>query len=336
MPAGQGHRELDLAQGRRGRLPRPGPRRASLRRRRRRDGVRRGGPGDGRRAPGRDPVARLPDPDRGDRLPARGHHLRPERPDGRHRHRGARRLRGGLHRGDAPDQGALPARQGERRHLATSRSPSAARTRCARRCTRLPVPRDRAPASTWGSSTPGSSRSTRRSRRTCSSTSRTCCSTGVRTRPSAWWRSPQTVRGAREGPGGRGRLAPGHGRGAHHARARARHRRLRRDGHRGGAPEVRPAARRDRGPADGRDERGRRPVRLRQDVPAAGREERARHEEGRRLPDAVPGGGEAGERRPVRGQDRARHGQGRRPRHRQEHRRRRAAAATTTRSSTSA
>ena len=34
-----------------------------------------------------------------------------------------------------------------------------------------------------------------------------------------------------------------------------------------------------------------------QDVPAPGGEERARDEEGRRLPDAVPGGGEAGERR---------------------------------------
>ena len=130
----------------------------------------------------------------------------------------------------------------------------------------------------------------------------------------------QTVGEREKGPGRRGRLAPGHGRGAHHARARARRGRLRRVRHRGGAPEVRPAARRDRGPADGRDERGGRPLRLRQDVPAAGREERPCHEEGRRLPDALPGEGEAGERRPVRGQDRARHGQGRRPRHRQEHR----------------
>jgi hypothetical protein len=97
-----------------------------------------------------------------------------------------------------------------------------------------------------------------------------------------------------------------------------------RDGHRGGAQEVRPPARGHRGPADGRDERGGRPLRLGQDVPAAGGEERPRDEEGGRLPDAVPGEGEAGERRPVRGQDRARHGQGRRPRHRQEHRGRRA------------
>jgi 5-methyltetrahydrofolate--homocysteine methyltransferase len=36
------------------------------------------------------------------------------------------------------------------------------------------------------SSTPGSSRSTRTSRRTCWSWSRTCCSTGARTRPTGW------------------------------------------------------------------------------------------------------------------------------------------------------
>ena len=48
---------------------------------------------------------RLPDPHRGGRLPARGHHLRPERPDRGHRHRGARRLRRRLHRGHAPAEG---------------------------------------------------------------------------------------------------------------------------------------------------------------------------------------------------------------------------------------
>ena len=53
------------------------------------------------------------------------------------------------------------------------------------------------------------------------------------------------------------------------------------------------AARRDRGPADGRDADRRRPVRRGQDVPAPGRQERPRDEEGRRLPRAVHGGGEA-------------------------------------------
>ena len=46
VPAGQGDRQLDLAQGRRGGLPPPGAARARLRRGCRRDGLRRGRPGD--------------------------------------------------------------------------------------------------------------------------------------------------------------------------------------------------------------------------------------------------------------------------------------------------
>ena len=73
------------------------------------------------------------------------------------------------------------------------------------------------------------------------------------------------------------------------------------------------------------------------DVPAAGREERARDEARRRLPRAVHGGREAEDRRAARsGQGAPRHREGRRARHRQEHRGRRARAATATRSSTSA
>ena len=44
---------------------------------------------------------RLQDPHRGDRLSARGHHLRSERVRGCDRHRGAQRIRRRLHRGDA-------------------------------------------------------------------------------------------------------------------------------------------------------------------------------------------------------------------------------------------
>ncbi len=64
---------------------------------------------------------------------------------------------------------------------------------------------------------------------------------------------------------------------------------------------------RDRRPADGRHERGRRPVRRRQDVPAAGGEVGARDEEGRRLPAALHRGREAAHRRrrQVQRQDRA-------------------------------
>ena len=80
------------------------------------------------------------------------------------------------------------------------------------------------------------------------------------------------------------------------------------------------AAGRDRGPADGRDEDRRRPLRVGPDVPAAGGEERARDEARGRLPGAVHGGRE-GREQPGAGQGRARNRQGRRPRHRQEHRR---------------
>ena len=92
----------------------------------------------------------------------------------------------------------------------------------------------------------------------------------------------------------------------------------------------RPPHRGDRGAADGRDGRRRRPVRLGQDVPPAGRQERSRHEEGRRLPDPLHRGGEAQEPRAGEAEGHQRHRrdgdrEGRRPRHRQEHRRRRAA-----------
>ena len=60
---------------------------------------------------------------------------------------------------------------------------------------------------------------------------------------------------------------------------------------------VGPPARRDRGPADGRHEGRRRPVRLRQDVPAAGGQERAGDEARGGLPRAVHGGGEGADRR---------------------------------------
>ena len=116
-------------------------------------------------------------------------------------------------------------------------------------------------------------------------------------------------------------------RGAAQARAGARHQRLHRGRHRGGAQARGQAHRGDRGPADGRHERGRRPVRRGQDVPAAGGEVGPRDEAGRRLPATFPGGGEEGLRaRPDAGRRQGGdgHRQGRRARHRQEHRRRRA------------
>ena len=127
--------------------------------------------------------------------------------------------------------------------------------------------------------------------------------------------------------GGRSRMARLAGREAARARARQRHHRVHRDGRGGGPAERRAAAARHRRPAHGRHERGRRPVRVGQDVPAAGGEVGPRHEAGRRLSHALHGGREGGfrPRRALgRRQDRHGDGQGRRARHRQEHRRRRA------------
>ena len=134
--------------------------------------------------------------------------------------------------------------------------------------------------------------------------------------------------GGKERKRGRSGLARMAGGEAAVACAGPRPHRLHRRGHRSRAAGRRPRAVGDRRPADGRHERGRRPVRLGQDVPAAGGEVGARDEAGGGAPDAVHGGGEARPRRhrpaELRRQDPARHREGRRPRHRQEHRRRRA------------
>ena len=139
-------------------------------------------------------------------------------------------------------------------------------------------------------------------------------------------RADAHVRADRDGRGDADRAGPlvagGLGRGAPLARARPRDRRLHRGGRGGGEAALRPTARGDRGAADGRDADRRRPLRRREDVPPAGREVRARDEEGGRLPRALHAGGE-GAARPGRlgaGDHRDRHGEGRRPRHRQEHR----------------
>ena len=94
------------------------------------------------------------------------------------------------------------------------------------------------------------------------------------------------------------RLARRHGGEAHRACPDQGHHRLHRGGHRGGAPEARAADQRHRGPAHGRHERGRRPVRRGQDVPAPGGEVGPGHEEGRGLPGALPGAGEVRGRHP--------------------------------------
>ena len=100
------------------------------------------------------------------------------------------------------------------------------------------------------------------------------------------------------GPRARPRLARLAGREAARARAGQRHHRV----HRRPTPRRRgvggrAAAARHRGAADGRDERGRRPVRLGQDVPAAGGEVGAGDEAGGRGAAALHGGREARGRR---------------------------------------
>ena len=124
----------------------------------------------------------------------------------------------------------------------------------------------------------------------------------------------------RAGKGGRGMARLG---GAQAARTCAGqgHRRLYRRRYRGNATGTAAPDRGDRRPADGRDERRRRSVRVGQDVSAAGREIGARDEEGGRAPAAFHRGGER-TRREGQGQGRDGDREGRRPRHRQEYRRR--------------
>ena len=110
VPARQGGGELDLHEGGRGRVHRTGQDLPRLRRRRGRHGLRRAGPGRHVRAQGRNLHPRLQDPHRTSRLPAGGHHLRPQRVRGRHRHRGAQRLRRRLHRGDSANPRDAAAR----------------------------------------------------------------------------------------------------------------------------------------------------------------------------------------------------------------------------------
>ena len=169
---------------------REGAHRPPLRRGRRRDGVRREGPGRHHRAQGRDLRARVQAPHRGRRVPGRGHHLRPEHARDRDRHRGAQRVREELHRGDAHHQGDVPRREDLRRHLEPVVLVPRQQRRARGDAHGVPLSTRSAPASTWASSTQGSSASTRRSRRSSSSTSRTSSSIAARTPPSAWSSSP--------------------------------------------------------------------------------------------------------------------------------------------------
>ena len=302
-----------------------------LRRRRGRHGLRRAGPGRHRRAQGVDLRPRLRPADPAGRVRGRGHRVRPERARRRHRHRRAQRLRQGVHRGAAADQAALPGRAHQRRHLQPVVLLPRQRRRARGDALGVPAPRrarrpghghrQRRPARGLPGH-PGRPARTRRGR---------ALRPARRTPPTGWSRSPRRSAGRgtrrvvdlswREAPvEERLSYALVHGIVDFIEADTEEARQLRRT-----------PARRDRGPADGRHEDRRRPVRRGQDVPAAGGQERPGDEALGRLPRAVHGGGEgagaaggAPRHRPRPGQGRAGHRQGRRARHRQEHRRRRA------------
>ncbi len=99
MHSGQGHRQLDLHEGRRRAVQAPRPPVQALWRRRGGHGLRRGRPGRYRRTQARDLPAQLRHSGQRRRLSARRHHLRPEHLCHRHRHRGTQQLRSRLHRG---------------------------------------------------------------------------------------------------------------------------------------------------------------------------------------------------------------------------------------------
>ena len=215
-------------------------------------------------------------------------------------------LRGRVHRGDAADQGRAAGRPRLGRRVERRRSASAATTRSARRSTRVFLYHAIAAGMDMGIVNAGQLaiyddidpelrelvEDVVLNRRPDATERLLAVADSV---------GAQERRGAAATRPGLARAA---GRGAPDARARRGHRRVHRRGHRGGPAQRGPADRGHRGPADGRDERRRRPVRLRQDVPAPGREERPGHEEGRRPPRAVHRGREgsraASRRRPGR------------------------------------
>ena len=322
MPPGEGGRQLDLAQGRGGGVSRAGTDDPPLRRRRRRDGLRRGGAGGHPGAEGRDLPPGLPSPDGGGGIPAGRHHLRSERLRGGHRHRRTRQLRRGLHRGRPGDQCNAAPRAHERGHLEPLVLVPGQRRGPRGDAHRLPLPRD-----------PGRAGHGDRERRSASRLRRDPGRAHRSDRgrplpaPRGGDRTPDPdrgrLRGKGNGEGGGPLVAPGAGGQAAHPRPRPGNRPLDRGGRGRGENQDRPGPRRDRGAAHGWDGCRGRPLRVGKDVPPPGRQERPRNEEGRRLPAALHRGGERG-RGPVDQGDRPHgDGQGRRSRHRQEHRGRR-------------
>ena len=120
------------------------------------------------------------------RLRSVGHHLRPEHPRDRDRPRGAQRLRDQLHRGDADHQGDLPRREDQRRRQQPVVLVPRQRRRPRGDSLGVPLSRDQGRPRHGHRQRRPAGRSTRTSRRICSSTSRTSSSTAGPTRPSGW------------------------------------------------------------------------------------------------------------------------------------------------------
>ena len=243
------------------------------------------GPGRHLRAQDRDLRARLPHPaGRLARLCARGHHLRPQHLRHRHRHRGARQLRGRTSsRPRAGSSNTCPAlgviSGGEQRQFSFRGN-----DRCARPSTPCSSPRhpgrhghghrQRRPRSRFTTSFPGAARAGGRR--------------GAQPPPDG--RAPAGNRRAGQGRRGKDDSKNGVaqrpvGKRLTH-RARARHHRLHQGRHRRGV-QASPAAGvrwRSSKAADGRHERQSATCSRRQDVPAAGGQERVMKQAAAHLP----------------------------------------------------
>ena len=294
---GQADRQFDQHEGRRRPVPRARPQVPRLWRRGRRHGVRRGRPGRHRGAQGRHLRARLQAADRR-RVRAAGHHLRPEHLRHRDRHRRAPPLRASTSsRRPARSAAAVPAST-SRAACRTSASRSAATSPSAARCTACSSTTPFRRAWTWASSTPASSTSTTRSIPELREAVEDVILDRNDEATETADRARRALQGHRRRRGEEARrMAVAAGDRASVLRAGEGHRRPHRRRHRGSAPGCAAPDRGHRGPADGRHERRRRPVRLGQDVPAAGGEVRAGDEEGGRAPHPLHRGGEGKERR---------------------------------------
>ena len=154
---------ISMKEGR-SRIPAPGAPGEEVRRRRGRDGLRRKRPGRYARASHRGLRARLQAAHRNGGLPARGHHLRPEYLRGRDRPGRTRQLRHRLYRGDEVDPRQPAARQDLGRRIELFVLVPRQRRGARSDAHRVPLSAPSARACRWGSSTPASSASTRKSR----------------------------------------------------------------------------------------------------------------------------------------------------------------------------